>query len=134
MSTYILFPELANTIWGKDSLVYGVKNVIGGVLAMDNVHSQCIQKTLCDEVSDEILSNSLELDPVKRTYVYVPKIIKPKGRLRWIGDLFTNALGRIGRKMGIIPTNRRQSSGPMGAMFNYASKRMSEIPPKSVVR
>ena len=133
MPIYILFPELANTIWGKDSLVYGVKNVIGGVLAMDNVHNSCVQKTLCDEMSGEIVDNTLELDPVKRSYVPVPKIIKEKGRLRWIGDMFTNALGRIGRKMGIIPTNRRQSSGPVPAMFLYAKNRMSEIPPEAVV-
>ena len=127
---------MANTIWGKDSLVYGVKNVIGGVLAMDNVHNSCVQKTLCDEMAGEIVDNTLELDPVKRSYVPVPKIIKEKGRLRWIGDMFTNALGRIGRKMGIIPTNRRQSSGPpniMTSMFHYANSRISEIPPEAVV-
>ena len=127
---------MANTIWGKDSLVYGVKNVIGGVLAMDKVHNSCVQKTLCDEMAGEIVDNTLELDPVKRSYVPVPKIIKEKGRLRWIGDMFTNALGRIGRKMGIIPTNRRQSSGPpniMTSMFHYANSRISEIPPEAVV-
>ena len=32
---------------------------------------------------DEIVENSVELDPVKRTWVYKPKVIKKRGRLRW---------------------------------------------------
>ena len=42
-------------------------------MAVDNVHSQCIQKTVCDEMAEEIVENSVELDPVKRTWVYKPK-------------------------------------------------------------
>lgn len=42
---------LANEIYGPNSIIYGVKNVMGGVLAADKVHNNCLQKTLCDEFS-----------------------------------------------------------------------------------
>ena len=148
-----LFPGLANSIWGPgtpgnyisylynynhnyiSSLIPGVKNVLGGVLAMDKVHSQCVQKSICEQFSDEIIdTNSIvEENSIKRSYV-PPKVIKERGRLRWIGDMFFNTLGKFGRKIGIIPTNRRQSSSAMGTMYHFAKQRMDEIPKEAIVR
>ena len=123
------FPGLANAVWGPDSLIYGVKNVLGGVLALDEVHSQCLQKNLCSEFSEEVTENSLELDPVKRTYYNVPKVIHRRGRLRWIGDLIVNAMNRVGRRIGI--GNRRQSSGLLANAASFAAAKISEIPPEA---
>lgn len=36
--------ELANEIYGPNSVIRGVKNVMGGVLAADKVHKNCLQK------------------------------------------------------------------------------------------
>ena len=33
-----------------------------------------------------------EVDPVKRTIVRIPRIVKPRGRLRWIGDAIANTV------------------------------------------
>ena len=32
------------------------------------------------------------IDPVKRTIVRIPRLVKPQGRLRWIGDAFVNTV------------------------------------------
>jgi len=76
------FPELANSIFGTDSYLRGMRNVLGGVLAADKVHKKCMQKTLCSEFSDEVIEITEEKDPVKRTVVRVPKVVRRKGRLR----------------------------------------------------
>ena len=33
-----------------------------------------------------------EIDPVKRTIVRIPRVTKPRGRLRWIGDAIANTV------------------------------------------
>jgi len=76
------FPTLANSIYGQDSYLRGLRNVMGGVLAADKVHKKCMQKTLCSEFSDEVVELKEEVDPVKRTIVFVPRVVKPRGRLR----------------------------------------------------
>ncbi len=129
------FPEVANAIWGPNSIVRGVKNVIGGVLAMDGVHSKCAQKTMCSEFADEIVEASAELDPVKRTWVYVPRVVQRKGRLRWIGDMIANTVGRVSRRLGLHPDNRRQGGGGLvGAAISFAASRFSEIPFESMMQ
>ena len=32
------------------------------------------------------------IDPVKRTIVRIPRLVKPQGRLRWIGDALVNTV------------------------------------------
>ena len=129
------FPGLFDAIAGQNSLLRGVKNVVGGVLAVDNVHSQCIQKTVCDEMAEEIVENSVELDPVKRTWVYKPKVIKKRGRLRWIGDLIVNGLSRAARRIGFVPnSNRRQSGGFMGNMATIAMTGFHKIPRDAMIQ
>ncbi len=56
--TLAQFPELYNAIYGQDSVLRGVRNVMGGILAVDRVHGECMQKTLCSEFSDEIVEMS----------------------------------------------------------------------------
>ena len=63
------FPGLANEVFGPNSIVRGIKNVMGGVLAADKVHNKCMQKTICSEFSDEIVEMTEMVDPVKRTIV-----------------------------------------------------------------
>ena len=126
---------MANAIYGPNSLLRGVKNIIGGVLAIDGVHSNCIQKTICDEFSQEIVENSVELDPVKRTWVYKPKVIQRRGRLRWIGDLIANGLSKVARKVGFVPnSNRRQSTGLMGYAATFALSNFKKIPWEHVIQ
>ena len=129
------FPTIANSIFGPNSIVRGVKNVVGGVLAIDQVHNKCAQKTLCSEFADEIVEASAELDPVKRTWVYVPKVVQKRGRLRWIGDIITNAVSRVSRRLGLHPDNRRQDGGGLvGAAINFAVARFQEIPLESMMQ
>ena len=116
-------------------MLRGVKNVIGGILAIDGVHNKCIQKTICDEFSAEIVENSVELDPVKRTWVYKPKVIQRRGRLRWIGDLIFNGLSKVARRVGFVPnSNRRQSLGVMGSVATFALANFKRIPWEHVVQ
>lgn len=75
-------PTAYNTVFGQDSLLRGVKNVMGGVLAADGIHKNCMQKALCNEFADEVVEFDERVDPVKRTIVYVPRVIKPRGKLR----------------------------------------------------
>ena len=104
-------------------------------MAIDDVHSKCIQKTVCDEITDEIVENSVELDPVKRTWVYKPKVIKKRGRLRWIGDLIVNGLSRVARRIGFVPnSNRRQSGGFMGNMATFAMTNFNRIPRDAMIQ
>ena len=98
------FPDIANEIFGPKSTIQGVKKLMGGVLGFDAVHNQCLQKTLCGEVSDEIVERSLVPDPVKRTLVYKTKVIQPKGSLRWIVDLVFGGVSRVARNMGFLPS------------------------------
>ena len=98
------FPGIANEIFGPKSTLQGVKKLMGGVLGMDTVHKKCLQKTLCNSVSDEIVERTLVTDPVKRTLVYVPRVIQPKGALRWIVDILFDGFSRMARKIGIMPS------------------------------
>ena len=108
------------------------------MLALDTVHSNCMQKTLCTEFADEIVENSLELDPVKRSWVYIPKVVQKRGRLRWIGDIIANAVNRVGRKIGLAATNNRRQStaglGILGTMTNFAAARVNDIPLPSIMQ
>ena len=64
------FPTIANEIFGPNSYVRGIKNVLGGIVSADNVHKKCIQKTICNEFSDEVVEMTERIDPVKRTVVW----------------------------------------------------------------
>jgi hypothetical protein len=86
------------------------------------------------DVVDEIVEISVELDPVKRTWVYKPKVIKKRGRLRWIGDLIVNGLSRVARRIGFVPnSNRRQSGGFMGNMATFAVTNFNRIPREAMI-
>lgn len=126
--------QLANPILGSETILTGVKNVIGGILAFDSVHGQCVQKTLCSEFADEIIEATAELDPVKRTYVYKPHIKQRKGKLRWIGDTIYNAISGMGRRLGIGPGNRRQAPSGIAAFTALAASAIKSIPLPSVVQ
>jgi hypothetical protein len=131
------FPALAHAIWGPNSMVHGIKNVVGGVLALDSVHSKCMQKTLCSEFAAEIIEASAELDPVKRTWVFKPKIVQRRGRLRWIGDMITNSVKKVGRRIGLVPTDNRRQAGPgglLGSMMGFAASRFHDIPLPSIMQ
>jgi len=71
-------------------MLYGMKNVMGGLLAVDDVHKNCIQKTICSQFAPEIIETREEFDPVKRSMVLIPKVIQERGKLRWIGDMIVN--------------------------------------------
>ena len=74
---------------------------------------------------------SEEVDPIKRTLVRIPRVVKKRGSLRWIGDLVASgisrparALGRLARRMGIDfngGANRRQV-WPITQLFPFWSK------------
>ena len=131
------FPELSNAIFGPNSLVRGVKNVMGGVLGFDTVHSQCMQKTICSEVSNPIIDFRADLDPVKRTWVYQPKVIKKRGRLRWIGDAIFNGVAKVARKIGLAPSNRRQGviGNPLvDKAIAMGTKVFNKIPKDSILQ
>lgn len=134
------FPAIANTIFGSESLLPGVKNILGGILAADNIHANCLQKVLCNEFADEVVKVAAEVDPVKRTIVHIPKVVKPRGRLRFIGDFFVNGLKRLSRKLGLNPPriNRRQGlvggAGIVNTLSSMASSAISGIPLKSMVQ
>lgn len=62
-------------------------------------------------------------DPVKRTLVRIPKVVKRRGRLRWIGDLISGTVGKVTSRLGINPyTNfrRRQGGAPVGIAAKVA--------------
>jgi hypothetical protein len=83
-------PEILNTFTTVQRMLPGVKNVMGGLLAVDDVHKKCIQKTICNQFVPEIIETRAEFDPVKRSLVLVPKVIQERGKLRWIGDMIVN--------------------------------------------
>ena len=100
----------------------GIKKIVGGILAADITHSKCGQKMLCDEMAPEVsllhflikyqliqsyflldtilviytyfqkIEITEAIDPVKRTIVRIPRLVKPRGRLRWIGDAVVNTV------------------------------------------
>ena len=130
------FPELSNAIFGPNSIVRGMKNVVGGVLGLDTVHSQCIQKTVCSEMGNQIIDVRADLDPVKRTWVYQPKVIKKRGRLRWIGDAIFDSVAKVARKIGLVPnSNRRQGDGGMvGNAIAFTTNAFKKIPTDSILQ
>ena len=90
------FPDIAGItgmISSVQTLVPGVKNVMGGLLAADAAHSKCMQRTLCDQFSGEVIETRTEFDPVKRSLVLIPTVVKERGKLRWIGDMIVNFFG-----------------------------------------
>lgn len=105
------FPEIANSIFGPDSYFRGVRNVLGGVLGADNVHKKCLQKTLCDEFAPAIVEVSERYDPVKRSMVRIPRVIKQRGRLRWIGDLVSRGVGKVASRLGVNPWGFKRRQG-----------------------
>lgn len=84
------FSGITEAFSAVQSLAPGVKNVMGGLLAADGVHKKCMQRTLCNQFSGEIIETRAEFDPVKRSLVLVPKVIQERGKLRWIGDMIVN--------------------------------------------
>ena len=91
-------------------------------MAFDSIHSRCIEKTICNQFSDEIIEESLEADPVKRTFVTNRRVARQRGHMRWACEGMQNVVSRIGRKigrrMGWDPDNRRQSPTVMGSIIN----------------
>ena len=62
-------------------------------------------------------------------------MIKKRGRLRWIGDLFVNGLSRAARRIGFVPnSNRRQSGGFMGNMATIAMTGFHKIPRDAMIQ
>ena len=124
------------SIGGQYSLLTGVKNVIGGILAVDNIHGKCVQKKFCDQfaVTNKTIKTK-ELDPIKRSWVYKEKVIEERGKLRWIGDMIANGLSRVARRIGFVPnSNRRQSFGFMGNAATFAMKHWQNIPWEKMVQ
>ena len=87
------FSGITQTVSTLQTFVPGVKNVMGGLLAADGVHKKCIQRTLCDQFSGEVIETRAEFDPVKRSLVLIPTVVKERGKLRWIGDMIVNFFG-----------------------------------------
>ena len=77
-----------------------------------------------------------EVDPVKRTIYYVPKVIQPRGRLRWIGDAIASGVSKVADRMGINPYGfrRRQGVPPsLGArMVEFMISNIDKIPIKQI--
>lgn len=90
--------QFEGTLDAAQSLLPGVKNILGGILAADNIHSNCIQKILCDELSNEVVEVKAKEDPVKRSLVHVPVVVQKKGLLRQVVDnLAQRAFGFMDR-------------------------------------
>ena len=47
------------------------------------------------------------IDPVKRTIVRIPRLVKPQGRLRWIGDALVNTVRNLIYVFILISNNHR---------------------------
>ncbi len=86
--------ELTQVVTGAQTLIPGVKNIMSGILAVDGVHQKCMQRTLCHAFAGKLVENKIDFDPVKRSVVVVPKVIREEGKLRWIGDLIVNLFKR----------------------------------------
>ena len=48
------------------------------------------------------------IDPVKRTIVRIPRLVKPQGRLRWIGDALVNTVRNLIYVFILISNNHRE--------------------------
>ena len=122
------FPNVANAIFGPSSMVRGVKNLMGGILATDNNHHSCIQRVLCHEMKPEKVEITEEIDPVKRTIVYKRKVIRKAGRLRWIGDIIANLFTKV-----TDPINRRIFKGAQGKplYFGLFQKAVNSVTEKA---
>ncbi len=42
-----MLDQMTNGIFGEDSLVVGVKNILGGIVGADKIHKNCMQKFIC---------------------------------------------------------------------------------------
>ena len=78
-----------------------------------------------------------EEDPVKRTIVRVPKVVKRRGKLRWIGDLVTSGVGKVADTLGLNPNSfrRRQGGPPPGVAaqaMGFMLKTIENIPLQQV--
>ena len=151
-STVSQFPGLYDALTGSKSIFRGIKNVVGGILTIDEKHHGCIKKQICCEFADdqckgvhEEPDNALDeegsgdgddydYDPVKRSWVRKPKrrkFIKERGRLRWIGDAIANGLSRVAKGVGFVPSsNRRQGLPPtlMNKAADFALSHWEKIP------
>ena len=54
--------------------------------------------------------------------VRVPKVVKPRGRLRWIGDLITGAVGKVTTRLGINPYTKLRKRQGGAAQATLAAK------------
>ena len=131
---------VTNAVFGPDSLVRGVKNIMGGLVALDNTHSKCMMKKLCKEFSNEVVDRT-GFDPVKRTFVHHPKVIQRRGSLRWIGDLVANGFNGMARLLSVGNNRRHISVGPGHSIMGsipivgpYLTSRMAEIPRGVIVQ
>ena len=119
-----------DAVAGPTSILRGVKNVVGGMLAIDGVHSKCMQKTICDRFADEVIEEKPELDPVKRSWVLKRKVVKPRGNWRWMGDIIVNGVSRVARRIGFVPnSNRRHGGNPiLGPIASFVHNNWQQIP------
>ncbi|CAB4068261.1 CDC42BP [Lepeophtheirus salmonis] len=64
-----------------------------GLLAMDSVHKKCIQKTVCEEFSDQVIT-MIPSPNVNRNgrRIWVSHVIQRRGKLRFIGDFIVNGI------------------------------------------
>jgi len=140
------FHVIANTIGDaatsitSNSWMPGIKKILGGIQGINNIHNKCLEKYVCHEFGEKQVEMSEEIDPIKRTLVRIPRVVKKRGSLRWIGDLVASgisrparALGRLARRMGIDfngDANRRQgvSPGLVNSVTSWTVSQLSKIP------
>ena len=84
---------------------------------------------MCEGFAPKIVRLTERLDPVKRTTVYVPELVKEEGSFRWIGDLLVNGISRTARAVG-LPKLARRLGIDLGGAGGF--KRRQGLPPSLV--
>lgn len=46
-----MLQDLTGGIFGENSVITGVKNILGGVVGADGVHKKCMQKYICEVIT-----------------------------------------------------------------------------------
>lgn len=130
-------------------MVSGVKNVMGGMLAMDDIHHKCMRKRICEEFTEEVVEMTEMKDNTSRSdsgTVLVPVVVKPRGRLRWIGDYVARGINFLADRLGLIEPQinfQRRQGGPLGIYpqaslvakaWAFGSEAFKKIPVQSFVQ